>query len=254
MYLEDDDQHFFYYDKISESYARTSYLFQINRYMSMLNADHNNSIVTTIVCFILIFWIPANATTLDQISKDHAVYIQAQNGDNLSITTERRLGTDPDLIYIYGPDGKLQDRLEIMTDTTTNVALTSGTGVYKVLPVNYTFIHTYTITPSRPIVVEPFAHHELIRVEGSADLYFEVPPGATELVFHAHSMQSSGTITEELYDPGNNLIHTFVLPPDTFQSDRPVPPKENAACCNRRATGTVAIGWSRRRCSLAPRP
>jgi len=177
------------------------------------------TILMVIVWILFCYPVSCFSTTLSQISKDHAIYIQAQNGDILNITTERRLGTDPDKIYVYRPDGTLQEELEIFTSTITVVTLSSGPGVYKILPVNYTFIHTYTITPSRPMVVEPLSHHELIRVDGTAELYFEVLPGSTSLTFHAHSMQSSGAITEELYDPSDKLVNTFVLPRNTFQSD-----------------------------------
>jgi hypothetical protein len=129
------------------------------------------------------------------------------------------MGTDPDYVYIYGPDGKLQVRLEITTSTTTSVTLLSGNGVYKILHVNYTYIHTYTLAGMRPMVVEPFSHRELLRALPSADLYFHVPENTPSFTFHAHTVWNSDAIQEELYDPLGTLVHTFVLPPNTFQED-----------------------------------
>lgn len=159
------------------------------------------------------------ATTLSQISHDHTVYIDAQNGDVLSITTENRGSSDPAHVYIFGPDGRLQDELLVTGWTTRNVTLSSGTGVYKILPVTNMYVYDYSVASSRPIVVEPTDHVELIRVTGSADLYFQVPPNTPSLTFHAHSMWSTGTITEELYDPTGALVQTFVLPAHRFQED-----------------------------------
>ena len=161
-------------------------------------------------------------TTLPQISKDHAVYIAAQDGDILTITTDHRMGTDPDYIYLFGPDGKLQERLVITTSTTTQVALDSGSGTYKVLPVNYTYIHDYSLSGSRPMVVEPFDHEEFLRVTGSTDLYFQVPADTPSMTFYAHTMWSHQSATVELYDPSGSLVHTFVLPQQTFQDDHVV--------------------------------
>ena len=158
-------------------------------------------------------------STLAQISRDHAVFIDAQDGDLLTIVTDHRMGTDPDYLHVFAPDGRLQERLEITTSTTTQVVLDSGSGTYKLLPVNYTYIHTYTVPGPRPMVVEPLAHEELVRVSGAADLYFEVPPGTPSFTFHAHSMWATGTITESLYDPTGSLVHTFVLPAHTWQED-----------------------------------
>jgi len=127
------------------------------------------------------------------------------------------MGSDPDLLHIYGPDGKLQQRLEVYTSTTVQVVLNSGAGVYKILPVNYTYIHTYELPGETPMVVEPFDHQEMVRVTGTRDFYFNVPVNTPAMTFHAHSIGSS--IQEALYDPEGALVHTFTLAPDTYQED-----------------------------------
>ncbi len=115
------------------------------------------------------------ATSVNQISKDHAVFVEAVDGDVPTITVDHRLGTDPDYIHIYGPDGKLQTRAEIPASATDQVTSNSGSGAYKILPVNYAYIHDYSIPGSRRMVVEPFDHEELLRVTSIADLYFNAP-------------------------------------------------------------------------------
>ncbi len=180
--------------------------------------------MSTTLCFSLLFLCaaPQAPTTLDQISKDHALYVEALHGEVLTITTEHRMGSDADYVYVFGPTGKLQERLEIDSSTTTQVVLSSGDGVYKVLPVNYTFVHNYSMPGARGMVVEPFAHEEVIRVTGSTNLYFRVPVGTPSMTFHASSMWSSGAIREELYDPQGTLVQAFDLPSQTYQVDHEV--------------------------------
>jgi hypothetical protein len=145
--------------------------------------------------------------------------VSAQHGDTLSIDIERRMGSDPDLIYVFGPKGRLQERLEIYESTSVEVTCSAGPGVYKILPVNYTYIHTYTMPGETPMVVAPFDHQEMLRLTGVRDLYFKVPENTTSMTFHAHSRGSSDTIREELYDPSGAPVHTFVLAPNTYQED-----------------------------------
>jgi hypothetical protein len=162
-------------------------------------------------------------SALRQISHDQAVYIDAINGDILTIQIERLLGSDPDIIYIYGPDGKLQEERQVSSSTTIDVALDSGNGTYKVLHVNYTYIHVYTTSPPRPMVVEAFDHHELFRLSDERDMVFYVPENTDAFTYHAHSMRSTDIIRQEIRDPEGNLVYTFDLQPNTWQQDQEFP-------------------------------
>jgi len=147
------------------------------------------------------------------------VYILGSGNENLSITTEHKYGSDPDLIYMYAPDGKLVDRLSITASTTTNVTLGHGAGTYKFLPVSKTYLHTYAAPGTTPVVVKPFDHQPLLRTSGSVSLYFKVPEATSEFTFFANSVQSSTTVTIQVFDPSGLLMHTFNLSSNTYHQE-----------------------------------
>jgi hypothetical protein len=179
------------------------------------------------LCLSVLAHLPEAPTTLSGISKDHAIYIEAASGDVLTIESDHRMGSDRDLLYVFGPTGRLERRLDLTGSKRAQIALRSGSGSYKIVPVDHTYIHSFSIEGPRGMVVEPLAHEELIRITNSGELFFHVPADTDSMTFHAHSMWSAGRIREELYDPRGQLVHTFDLPRHTYEAnyvvDAPLP-------------------------------